>query len=127
QQNISPEDLDKVRNYNELQLGYENLEDRLRASRNIIKDLREKLKAIRELEKVLQQKDEQISKYEVTLKNKTEMNEDLKKQLREGREESHREINLMLSAFLKIGLEMEQVKQQNKNNEPRSFLNKKRG
>ncbi|KAN0024536.1 hypothetical protein ACTFIV_008944 [Dictyostelium citrinum] len=125
----SPGDIEKLQNYEILVKENDGLEGRLRAARNIIKDLREKHKANSNQETQLATKDEVIAKLESLVKKKTDINEDLRKQLEEGREESQREINLMLSAFLKIGLEMEQVKIQNisSSKEPRSFLNKKRG
>ncbi|KAK5578944.1 hypothetical protein RB653_008619 [Dictyostelium firmibasis] len=123
----SPGDIEKLENYDNLLKENDGLEGRLRAARNIIKDLREKHKSYSNQETQLATKDEVISKLESLVKKKTDINEDLRKQLEEGREESQREISLMLSAFLKIGLEMEQVKIQNISKEPRSFLNKKRG
>ncbi|KAM9958901.1 hypothetical protein ACTFIW_012491 [Dictyostelium discoideum] len=124
----SPGDIEKLENYENLLKENDGLEGRLRAARNIIKDLREKHKSYSNQETQLATKDEVITKLEGLVKKKTDINEDLRKQLEEGREESQREINLMLSAFLKIGLEMEQVKIQNisSSKEPRSFLNKKR-
>ncbi|KAN0021679.1 hypothetical protein ACTFIU_003823 [Dictyostelium citrinum] len=125
----APGDIEKLENYEILVKENDGLEGRLRAARNIIKDLREKHKSYSNQETQLATKDEVIAKLEGLVKKKTDINEDLRKQLEEGREESQREINLMLSAFLKIGLEMEQVKIQNisSSKEPRSFLNKKRG
>jgi len=105
----------------------ERLEGYLRAARNIIKDLREKNKSNQNKDILLAEKDEYITKLERSCSQKTDINEQLMKQLKEGREESQREINLMLSAFLKLGLDLEQLKiQHNTSKEPRSFLNKKR-
>ncbi|KAF2071390.1 hypothetical protein CYY_007284 [Polysphondylium violaceum] len=106
----------------------DRLEGYLRAARNIIKDLREKNKSNQNKDLLLSEKDEYINKLENSIKQNGDVREQLMKQLKEGREESQREINLMLSAFLKLGLDLEQMKiQHNPSKEPRSFLNKKRG
>eukprot|EP01132_Coremiostelium_polycephalum_P000603 gene603-751_t len=98
----------------------------LRAARNRLVEFREKSKAYQEMDIQMEEKDKYIAKLEQTLKKKHDQIVQLVNQNREGREESQRELNLMLSAFLKVGIEMEQVKLQN-NIGPRSFLNKKRG
>ncbi|KYR02254.1 hook family protein [Tieghemostelium lacteum] len=103
----------------------EKLQGYLRAAKDMIKKLREKLKDNQSNELQISEKDEYILKLQNQIKTKTEYSEELYKQLKESKEEANRELNLMLSAVLRVGMEMEQVKNQN-SKEPRSFLNKKR-
>eukprot|EP01133_Synstelium_polycarpum_P007513 gene7513-8791_t len=106
----------------------ERLEGYLRAARKMIKELREKNKENQVKDSQITEKDDYIIKLESVIKQKEERIEMVTKQLKEGKESYQRELNLMLTAFLNIGLEFESLKMKNSDSkEPRSFLNKKRG
>ncbi|GAM21526.1 hypothetical protein SAMD00019534_047010 [Acytostelium subglobosum LB1] len=105
----------------------DKLEGYLRAARKMIKGLREKEKEGEGKEAKMLVKEEHIAQLENTIKLKDERLESFAKQIKEAKEAQQRELNLMLTAFLNIGLEVETLKVKNDHSkEPRAFLNKKR-
>ncbi|EGG16600.1 hook family protein [Cavenderia fasciculata] len=122
--NVNAQEL--INQVNELTTEKERLEGYLRAARKMIKDLREKNKDNQSKDIQITEKEDHISKLEATIKQKDDRIDQLVRQLREGKESSQRELNLMLTSFMNIGLELEKMKNGQSLTEPRAFLNKKR-
>ncbi|EFA82480.1 hook family protein [Heterostelium album PN500] len=105
----------------------EKLEGYLRAARKMIKAHREKEKEFEAKEAKITAQEEYIANVEKKLKQKDERVDSLAKQIKEGKEAQQRELNLMLTAFLNIGVEFERLKNSDiMSKDPRSYLNKKR-